>query len=52
MNRRIIIDPARESFGWRLATSIAVFIFALAVCALLSVDGWGPQRPSTTEVEP
>lgn len=54
---RIRIDPSnraepvrienhvRESAWWRFACSVAVFIFVLAVAALLSIDGWGPERP-------
>lgn len=52
MNRRIYIPEREDSKAWRLVSSILVFLFALAVCALLSVDDYepAPQRPNPWEM--
>ena len=48
MNRRI---PPPDP-GWRLASSVAVFIVALAVAALLCVDDFEPPpRQGNTELD-
>lgn len=54
MNRRIIIDPQDEPWGWRLLTSVLVFLGALAIAALLSIDDvdTAPRRPLPVEFQP
>lgn len=48
-NRRIYREPTSGERAWRLASSIAVFIVALAVAALLSIDDVEGTRPQENE---
>lgn len=48
---RHIIDPQQDSPTWRLVSGILVFIAALVIAALLSIDDVDTQRRGTTEVE-
>jgi hypothetical protein len=53
LNRRIIIDPQQEPAIWRTVSSVLVFLLALGVCILLSIDDVeGQRRPSPMEVDP
>lgn len=49
-NRRIV-EAQQDSPAWRLVSGILVFIAALAIAALLSIDDVDTQRRGTTEVE-
>lgn len=47
---RYIIDPQQDPPAWRLVSGILVFIAALVIAALLSIDDVDTQRRGTTEV--
>lgn len=50
MNRRI--DPRTDDPAtWRVISTILVFLAALIIAALLSIDDIEGRRPGTTEVE-
>jgi len=38
LNRRVVYYPPDDARGWKLARGVFVFLVALAVCALLSID--------------
>lgn len=51
MKNKHIIEPQQDAPAWRLVSAILVFIAALVIAALLSIDDVDTQRRGTTELE-